>query len=147
MGIRFDRATLFGVITVLLVAVLGAWCANAAAAVTPEVVRKVFDANVIFAMLAWGFIQTRVPFLKVIVNDAVGWINVVGYILGALIVPAAHAATLGFIPDTVGWVLAGAFGNASAAFALYEALGRPLLDKWLKLPKYDPKHPGGVKVG
>lgn len=124
-----------------------AFVASAAGPVTPDSVTHTFDAWSVTIMLAWGIVQTRVPALKGLINNSVGWVNALGYIMTRLLGGAvAHAAGVGDAGSSSGLLgmIGGALLNAGTAHVIYEFLLRAPLDRMFK--KYDPKHPGGWKL-
>lgn len=109
---------------------------------TPDQFKTLFDGNSIVIMFIVGLLVKYVPQLAKVSNQAIGWLNVFGYILTRLFVPtAAHAAGLGdvarAVPD-IGSILIGSLTSAAWARTLYETLGRPFLERVLKLKKAVP---------
>lgn len=106
---------------------------------TPDAIKLFFDTNTVLIMFLWGILCKYVPFLAKVPNWTIGWVNLLGYILTAFIVPTAHAAGVkDAVPDAVGILIGGAT-SAGWAMVLYETLGRTLLEKILRLKKAVPK--------
>lgn len=101
-----------------------------------DAIKLFFDGNAIFIMFVWGLICKYVPKLKAVPNSTIPWVNLLGYILFKLAVPAAGAASglTTVVPDLIG-VAIGGFTSAIWARQLYEGFGRSLIEKLLKIKK------------
>lgn len=118
------------------------WGAASAGSVTPESVKALFDAWGVYMLFALGAVIKYVPWFASVRNYVIGWLNVVVYILGRLVLPGeVHAGVLEGVPAALGVVLGG-ITNSSVAMVLYETLGRTLLERWLHLKKVP--HPKGT---
>lgn len=101
--------------------------------------KALFDGNAIIIMFLWGLLCKYVPFMAKIPNGTIPYVNVIGYVLARLVIPApAHA---GITPDQAGaglafgGVILGGFTSAVWARQLYEGFGRWLLENVFKLKK------------
>lgn len=123
----------------ILVGLLGVPAiALAAAPITPDSVKALFDAYAMVIMFVWGLVHTRVPALKSIPNDVLPWVNAVGYIVAKLAVPAeAHAGALGGLADFGGllWLTARGAATSAVTSLLYDKFAKPFLDRWLPKPR------------
>lgn len=108
---------------------------------TPDALKLFFDANAIIVQFLVGIVIKYVPAFAKVNNQAIGWINAVGYVLVHYFTPAvAHAAgsnVIAAIPD-IGFILISALTSSMWARTAYETLGRPLLEHVLKLKKAVP---------
>jgi hypothetical protein len=99
---------------------------------TPEVVRELFNANAIVIMFVFGLVWKYAPKLKEYTNDLIPWLNVIGFILAALVgannpgsVPAV--ATGAVEHQSLGSTVLHAITNTGAAAAVFEMFGRTLI--------------------
>jgi len=106
-----------------------------AAAITPDIVKGWFDVRWAIIMLAVGIAWKYLPFLAKFSNDLIAWVNVLSYIILKTFAPPAQAGVLDAVPDALGMLVMGAFGNAAVAHVIYEGWGRAFLTKLLKLKK------------
>jgi hypothetical protein len=116
-------------IVVLSFIPLAAFAANA---VTPEQIKSLFDGNAMVIMFVWGLLHTRLPALANVPNALIPWVNLVGYILVKLAVPAPAAASIGGNVAAFGgmlWLVARAGATSAVTSLLYDKFVKEFIDK------------------